>query len=698
MIRQDKSHDQQPRYAILAESLSDKWSRGSVSIDKIDDNHFRSKIDIKEPDFIEGQFLYIDCMHGSHFGHFIVDVLSMLWAYDWLKMSGIRNLKVCFSQPISQYLLDTLACFGIGKTDIFHIDAPIQFEEVFFATRSFFTQGYTSPFAIETWKKVRNFFDKGEGPRRAYISRRLNASRQLINEDEIENIFKNFGFEVVYPEKLNMSDQVNIWSNAVLIGGTAGSNMYGLAFQKNLKASFIVNSPNFIHLQETFLQAECDSSTDIYLGDPVDTDIHGRWSVSTNNLLSHLRDWLDRNDPNSKFDFAVKRSDDRRIVIKPMGGFANKMIQVMAAHGVQAHAPDARIEHGGLAEWSIEAVGDSRDIGRSVGFGDQVNLLNVAGLGSCLTRGAVDTIVIDSYAQHFDNFPDVETCRRLFRTPPALDHVTGFGADRLVISIRGGEILDGRHPDYILLPPSFYEMVIRESGLKPVFFGQIEDNAYCLTLRARFPQAEFVAGHGVMHDFAVLRRSRHIVPSISTFSWLAAWLSEAESVLMPVAGLFNPQQARAHNFLPLDDPRYRFYLFPLAYSVDIQQHPQRFSAMQRVLDGAARLILADRLRQIVGAAPVVERRLDSFLRFYDEAYYTGAEGDIGAAVRAGHLPSGLHHYIEHGFIEQRACFRLDNFHYATQYPIAAAEVAQGEYLDFAHHFVEVGHMRGYTTS
>jgi hypothetical protein len=378
-----------------------------------------------------------------------------------------------------------------------------------------------------------------------------------------------------------------------------------------------------------------------------------------------------------------------------MGGFANRMIQLLAAYGIKRACPSAEISHPALSDWSIHSENSEAPLGRSVGFGDHRHRLDVEGMASCLARGVIDTVVIDSYAQHFDNFPDVALARGLFVTPSSLDHVQGFGPDRLVISVRGGEILDGRHPDYILLPPTFYEMVIAEAGLKPVFFGQIEDNAYCLALRARFPRAEFVAGQGVMHDFAVLRRSCHIVPSISTFSWLAAWLSEAQTVHLPVAGLFNPRQARMHYLLPLDDARYRFYLFPLAYSVDIAKYPQHFAAMQRALDGTPRQVSAGRLRAIMDSTPLVKRRIDAFLKFYDEDYYASSQGDIGAAVREGLLPSALHHYLEHGFAEERPCFRLDPFHYSTRYPLAAAEVANGEYLDFWHHFVEIGHLRGY---
>ena len=470
--------------------------------------------------------------------------------------------------------------------------------------------------------------------------------------------------------------------------------MFGLAFQNKLKKAFILTSPNFLQFQDMFLQAGHKSETDIYFGNALDDQVHGFWDVSIQNLAVHVDDWLGEQTL-KKTNKSEEFLGSPKIFIRSMGGFANKMLQYIAAHGIQARVPEARILNARLPEWGIDEPDDGGRLGRAVGFGDQINRLNVKGLASCLARGVIDAVVIDSYAQHFDNYPDLATCRALFKPPQSLDLVTGYGPDQLVISIRGGEILDGRHPDYVLLPPSFYDELIHLTGLKPVFFGQIEDNAYCLTLRARFPKAQFVEGQGGLHDFEVLRRSCNIVPSISTYSWLAAWLSEAEAIFMPVAGLFNPRQARAHNFLPLDDRRFRFYLFPLSYAVDIEKYPAHFAAIQKALDGAFRLVSAARLGELSDAAPIVPRRLEAYLHFYDEEFYLAAQPDIKAAVEAGHFPSGLQHYIEQGFREERSCFSLNKFSYAMNYPIAASEVANGEYLDLAHHYVEIGHSRGY---
>jgi hypothetical protein len=48
-----------------------------------------------------------------------------------------------------------------------------------------------------------------------------------------------------------------------------------------------------------------------------------------------------------------------------------------------------------------------------------------------------------------------------------------------------------------------------------------------------------------------------------------------------------------------------------------------------------------------------------------------------------------------GFDEGRTGFALDRAWYCRTYPIAAVEIAQGEYWDADHHYLEAGRDRGY---
>lgn len=130
----------------------------------------------------------------------------------------------------------------------------------------------------------------------------------------------------------------------------------------------------------------------------------------------------------------------------------------------------------------------------------------------------------------------------------------------LLINIRRADYEGRRYPDYFPLPLRWYERVIDETGLQPVFLGQMRDDAYTRALRRKFPRATFVEPATIAADFASLRNAHHAMLAIGTFSWLSTWLSEtAESIHLPIAGTFHPSFRPASDLLPTDDQRYRFY-------------------------------------------------------------------------------------------------------------------------------------------
>jgi len=107
---------------------------------------------------------------------------------------------------------------------------------------------------------------------------------------------------------------------------------------------------------------------------------------------------------------------------------------------------------------------------------------------------------------------------------------------------------------------------VRDIGLRPVLFGQIEDDWYSRMLMEALPHARVIRSGGILADFERLRSARHVVTSISSFAWLATWLSTtAQSIHVPVLGLLNPTQRPDIDLLPMHDARYRFYHFPVRH-------------------------------------------------------------------------------------------------------------------------------------
>jgi hypothetical protein len=373
--------------------------------------------------------------------------------------------------------------------------------------------------------------------------------------------------------------------------------------------------------------------------------------------------------------------------ISPMGNLGNQMIQYMAARAVAEFAWPARLSCVNLPPFGIlhPVIEGDFPVTEIV----TRPLVEVDRLAHALATGQLQRVDIRTYAQRIDNFLPAQAYRPAFVARAGGD-ADGAADDELLCNIRQGDILDGHHPDYVLIPIGFYADLAARTGLRLVFMGQLEDSPYIDALRARFPAARFLPSGGAAVDFERIRRSRFIVPCVSTFSWLAAWLSDAERIFMPVLGLFNPLQNRTVDLLPLRDPRFVFYQFPVHYGTPVAT----FAAAGAAVAGLWRQMEAPALAELLHRIPA-PRQKPHYLAMFDEGYYQATHPDIAQAVADGHLPSGRHHYEICGFDEGRTAFPLDRAWYCRTYPIAAVEVAEGRWNDPEQHWLEVGRGRGY---
>ncbi len=374
------------------------------------------------------------------------------------------------------------------------------------------------------------------------------------------------------------------------------------------------------------------------------------------------------------------------IHISTMGNLGNQMIQYAVARALAARIGPVRFSNVNLPHFDIlHPVIDGNFPATEI---VTANIVELDRLARALAGGVIERVDIRTYGQRMRNFLPAQAYGAVFPVqgpvPPTAD------PGEVLCNIRQGDVLDGHHPDYVLIPPDFYASIAASSGLRLVFMGQLDDTPYLRALRKRFPQARFLPSLGATADFERIRAARFIVPAISTFSWMAAWLSNAERIFLPVLGLFNPAQNRDVDLLPFDDPRYHFFQFPVAYGCPVAEHEAAHAALR----GLWRSMPPDRLETLLSRVPP-PRQKPRYMRHFNEAFYLTEHADIARAVADGHLPDGRHHYDIAGFDEGRACFALDRAWYCRTYPIAAIEIAQGEFWDPYDHFVVAGRARAY---
>lgn len=279
---------------------------------------------------------------------------------------------------------------------------------------------------------------------------------------------------------------------------------------------------------------------------------------------------------------------------RSFGNLANRMIQHMVALAVQARAPSCVLAGPDVPEWGIRTLSDNGTWADLALVDEQ--RIDVEGVAALLESRSLHKVVHRGFGQRMAQFLPRERYRDVFVTHEP--GIVSFDSRYLVMNVRSAEVVSGQFRDYVLTPLNFYRDLIEQTGLIPVFTGQLEPNAYTDALRAQFPAAIYHESQGPVRDFETVRRSKNIVISVSTFSWLAAWLSDADQIFMPVNGLLNPLQFPAVDLLPLDDARYRFFLFP------INNGNPNFAAAHRAIDGQWREVSAQALREALAQAPV----------------------------------------------------------------------------------------------
>jgi hypothetical protein len=315
------------------------------------------------------------------------------------------------------------------------------------------------------------------------------------------------------------------------------------------------------------------------------------------------------------------------IYVRNFGGLANRMFRYMFAEFLSRKAGGVKVTGFSLPEWGLVSSEQEVPTGRGIVTG-RVHKVNINEIIECIKSGKVDWVDVDCYAMRREYFYE---WKEYFADTFTAERGQEIRDDEIAIHIRSGDIVDGLHADYTPLPLAFYHRVVFETGLKPVFVGQVTGNWYTDALRRQFPCARFVEGDR-LNDFQTMRGAKSTVIAVSSFSWLATFLStEARQIHLPVAGLFNPKGRPDIDMLPIDDDRYHFHEFPAEKYVasDDQKavlvSTPAWAQRQTTAGGYMGLRVAEaepRIRSAIDVAGLIssaiqERRPFSFVRLGD---------------------------------------------------------------------------------
>lgn len=206
-----------------------------------------------------GVFLYLDSEFPCHFGHFVSEVISRLWAWDLIKKES-PNAKVLLSiekgKSLPSFIIKMLSYFGINENEIVTFDDGIIVEKLYCATPYYIIGDHINPEIKKIWDKISIGARKGKSGikgKKLFISRPAGGRRNCLNAEKLEKIFLSRGFELYNPECHTWEDQVKTFSSAKVVAGYAGSGTFNSMFAHGIKKMFIIGSDSYTANNEFYI-------------------------------------------------------------------------------------------------------------------------------------------------------------------------------------------------------------------------------------------------------------------------------------------------------------------------------------------------------------------------------------------------------------------------------------------------------------
>lgn len=168
----------------------------------------------------------------NHYGHFLTEGISRMWCHNrFAEVDNFVFVPFMFNhgrfvvQGYHEFLLSRL---GIPRDKIRLVARPLRFEKLLVPEQLWTINGRAHPSLAETYRRIA---DPHRGARvlgKVFLSRR--SPKRLRNMPAVDRVFERFGFAIVFPEELTMSEQLQIYANCELLAGYSGSGMHNAVF------------------------------------------------------------------------------------------------------------------------------------------------------------------------------------------------------------------------------------------------------------------------------------------------------------------------------------------------------------------------------------------------------------------------------------------------------------------------------------
>jgi capsular polysaccharide biosynthesis protein len=253
------------RGVVLADSFRhhpQKWLHNEKLVDV--DRRYAEEPSWLDEDLpvLDGSWYHLDNEHRGHFGHALTEQVARMWAWDEaVRVDPDVRVLVAVNRDrttLGRWELQLLEAAGIPRDRVTVIDRPVRVERLLGATPLFSMPFYVHPHITSTWDRMgaalRAQAPDRDHPRRIFCSRKIDK-RSCHNARDVDAFFARRGFEVVFPEEFPLPEQAEMFHQAEVVAGFAGSALFNVMFTDRPKHVIAVASETYTPRNEYMIGA-----------------------------------------------------------------------------------------------------------------------------------------------------------------------------------------------------------------------------------------------------------------------------------------------------------------------------------------------------------------------------------------------------------------------------------------------------------
>ena len=212
----------------------------------------------KDPETSEEEIVFIGSFSGI-WGHCITDNLKHLWIlldphHPLLKLK-LAYVMQNDEESLPDSFLKLIELLGVPRNSLIRIRGTKQFRKVYLPEQCFFCKPggdlfqsgkryFTTEYA-ELISRIRENIPSVDAPEKIYFSRTALQDPRDSGEKSIEEVFRKSGFEIIFPERLDVFAQISLLKGCKTFAATQGSVSLNAVFCSSEAEVILIDKQNY---------------------------------------------------------------------------------------------------------------------------------------------------------------------------------------------------------------------------------------------------------------------------------------------------------------------------------------------------------------------------------------------------------------------------------------------------------------------